>query len=196
MANHDRVHDREMLDMLETLDPRPFVGDGWRVVRTGRDPLRGSTANGRWGASGEFEVLYTACDRAGALAEIGYRMSLEPIWPSNIHHEIHRVEVALGRVLDLTDFRLLAQLGVHEDSYENHRYDAEQAVSAAARFLEVQAILVPNARYSGNNLVVYPDLDGALSSLIHAGREPVDWNAWRAANRKRPSRRISASAPT
>lgn len=191
MPISDRVHDREMLDILERFDPKPFVGDAWRVVRSGRDPMRGSTANGRWGASGEFEVLYTACDRDGALAEIGYRMSLEPIWPSKILHDVHRVEVALDRVLDLTDFGVLAQFGIHEDDFESHRYDAEQAVSAAVRFLEFQAILVPNARYSGNNLVVYPDLEGALNGLTLAESEPVDWNAWRASNPSRPTRRRS-----
>lgn len=189
MTINDRVHDREMLDLLEQLDPQPFGGDAWRVVRSKRDPMRGSTANGRWGASGEFEVLYTACDRDGALAEIGYRMSLEPIWPSNIHHNMHRVAVALDRVLDLTDFALLARFGIHEDSFEGHKYDAEQAVSAAARFLEFQAILVPNARYAGNNLVVYPDLEGALNGLTLMENEPVDWHAWRASNRNRPTRR-------
>ena len=189
MAMNERVHDREMLDILEQLDPQPFVGDAWRVVRSGRDPMRGSTANGRWGASGEFEVLYTACDRDGALAEIGYRMSLEPIWPSKIRHDVYRVEVGLTRVLDLTDFGLLARLGIVEEGYESHRYDSAQAVSAAARFLEFQAILVPNARYSGNNLVVYPDLEGALNGLTQMECKPVDWNAWRASNRNRPSRR-------
>ncbi len=189
MPINDRVHDREMLDILEQLDPQPFYADAWRVVRSRRDPLRGSTANGRWGASGEFEVLYTACDRDGALAEVGYRMSLEPIWPSNIHHEVHRVKVALDRVMDLTDFTLLAKFGIHEDSFEAHRYDVEQAVSAAARFLEFQAILVPNARYSGNNLVVYPDLEGALIGLTQVESEAVNWNTWRASNRNRPSRR-------
>ncbi len=189
MAPSDRVHDRELLDILEGLYPEPCGGDGWRVVRSGRDPLRGSTANGRWGASGEFEVLYTACERDGALAEIGYRMRLEPIWPSKIQHEIHRFDVALERVLDLTDFTLLARLGIHHASYASHQYDASQAVSAAARFLQVQAILVPNARYPGNNLIIYPDLEGALSGLTHAGQVPVDWNIWREANRNRPSRR-------
>ena len=189
MPINDRVHDREMLDILEKRDPQPFIGVAWRAVRSGRDPMRGSTANGRWGASGEFEVLYTACDRDGAIAEIGYRMSLEPIWPSKIHHDVHRVEVALDRVLDLTNFALLAKLGIHEDSFEGHRYDVEQAVSAAARFLEFQAILVPNARYSGNNLVVYPDLEGTLSGLTQVDSEPIDWSAWRASNHIRPSRR-------
>lgn len=188
MPFHDRVHDRELLDALEQRDPQPFVGETWRVVRSRRDPMRGSTANGRWGAAGEFEVLYTACDRNGALAEVGYRMSLEPIWPSNLGHDAHKIGVKLDRVLDLTDFAFLASLRIDESRYEGHRYEVEQSVSAAARFLEFQAILVPNARYPGNNLVVYPDLQGALNSLDLLEGEPVDWNAWREANRRRPSR--------
>jgi hypothetical protein len=188
MLFRDRVHTRELLDALEHCDPQPFVGETWRVVRSRRDPMRGSTANGRWGAAGEFEVIYTACDREGALAEVGYRMGLEPIWPSNIRHEVHKLDVGLDRVLDLTDFALLTQLGIHEESYEGHRYEVEQSISAAARFLEFQAILVPNARYSGNNLVVYPDLQGVLNGLTQRESEPVDWNAWRASNRNRPSR--------
>jgi hypothetical protein len=189
MPINERVHDRELLDIIEQLDPMAFDDRVWRVVRSGRDPMRGSTANGRWGASGEFEVLYTACDRDGALAEIGYRMSLEPIWPSKINHDVHQIHVVLDRALDLTDFSVLARLGIHEDGYEGHRYEAAQAVSAAARFLEFQAILVPNARYLGNNLVVYPDLEGTLNGLTHSENEPVDWNSWRASNRNRPSRR-------
>lgn len=189
MAFPDRVHDRVMLDILEQCDAQTFSGSAWRVVRSGRDPLRGSTANGRWGASGEFEVLYTACDQDGALADIGYRMSLEPIWPSKVGHDLHRVDVTLERVLDLTDFELLAQLGVREEAFESHQYTAEQSISAAARFLGVQAILVPNARFPGNNLVVYPDLEGALSGLTVETSAPVDWDTWRTRNRNRPSRR-------
>ena len=188
MPLHDRVHYRELLDALEQRDSQSFAGDTWRVVRSRRDPMRGSTANGRWGAAGEFEVLYTACERDGALAELGYRMSLEPIWPSKLGHDAHRIGVELDRVLDLTDFAFLARLGIDESRYEGHRYEVEQAVSAAARFLEYQAILVPNARYPGNNLVVYADIHGALNGLDLAEGEPVDWNAWRASNRSRPSR--------
>ena len=189
MAFNDRVHDREMLDILEDCEAQTFVGDTWRIVRSGRDPTRGSTANGRWGASGEFEALYTACEREGALAEVGYRMSLEPLWPSKILHDIHRLEVTLERVLDLTDFSLLAKFGIEEHSFESHSYEVEQAISSAARFLEYQGILVPNARYLGTNLVVYPDLEGASNGLSRVASEPVDWSSWRAQNGKRPSRR-------
>src|SRR6266404_5750678 len=72
----DRIHDGVVLDALEALDPEPFRGAVWRVTRRGREPLRGAAAHGRWSASGEFEVLYTSLARDGALAEIGYRLSL------------------------------------------------------------------------------------------------------------------------
>jgi hypothetical protein len=74
------AHDRSILDALEAIDREPFAGEVWRVTRKGRDPLRGSAANGRWSSSGgEFEVLYTSLEHDGALAEIGYRLALEPV---------------------------------------------------------------------------------------------------------------------
>jgi RES domain-containing protein len=184
-----RVHDRDLLDRLEALAATAFAGDVWRVVRQGRACLRGSNADGRWGAAGEFEVLYTACDRDGALAEIGYRLGLEPVWPSKIAHTIHRIGVRLDRILDLTDFALLARLGIDAAGYAGHDYASTQAVSAAAHFLGYQAIRVPNARYRGNNLVVFADAEGALSGLHDQHAEAVDWQLWRAVNPERPRRR-------
>src|SRR5215831_18904541 len=98
------VHDRGILDALETVDPERFHGGVWRVARKGRDPLRGSIANGRWSpSSGEFEVLYTSLERAGALAEIGYRLSLEPVWPSRVEHELHRIAARTNNSLRFAD---------------------------------------------------------------------------------------------
>jgi hypothetical protein len=74
-----RRHDRVILDALEAMGPEAFAGDVWRVTSRGRDPLRGSMAEGRWSPAGEFEVLYTSLERDGALTEIGYRLSLEPV---------------------------------------------------------------------------------------------------------------------
>lgn len=188
MPAGSRVHDRELLDALESLDPIPLTATVWRTVRVGRDPTRGSTANGRWNAAGELEVLYTSLEREGALAEIGYRLGLEPIWPSKLVHEIHKISVTVDRVCDLSDFSLLSELGIDEDRYEGHTYTAEQAISAAARFLGFDGLLVPNARHHCNNVVLYTDvIDCGILSV--ESTEDIDWNQWRAANRNRPSRR-------
>ena len=86
MAASGRVHDRAILDALEAIDPVLFEGEVWRITRKGRDATRGSAAYGRWSPGALFEVLYTSLEREGALAEIGYRLSLEPVWPSRLAH--------------------------------------------------------------------------------------------------------------
>src|ERR1700719_3884771 len=111
MASGGRVHDRSVLDALEKLDPEPFDSDVWRVARKGRNPLRGSSASGRWGAAGELEVLYTSEQRDGALAEVGYRLSLEPVWPSLIQHEIHTLRIKADRALIFKNLKQLENLG-------------------------------------------------------------------------------------
>jgi hypothetical protein len=119
MIGRRPVHDRGILDALEAIDPELFSGEVWRVTRKGREALRGSTSLGRWSPSGEFEVLYTSLERDGALAEIGYRLSLEPVWPSRLEHEIHRIEPETERTLRFANLDSLAQLGVEIARYQN-----------------------------------------------------------------------------
>jgi hypothetical protein len=188
MKEWDRVHDRELLDRLEALEGIAVDSSYFRVGRAGRDPTRGYAANGRWSKANELEVLYTAEMAEGALAEIGYRMALEPIWPSKIAHEIAELKIKLDNVCDLSNFSDLGQLGIDVGRYESYDYHLTQAVSAAVRFLEFDALLVPNARHSSNNLVVYTDLVDP-SSIEIVSICDVDWTVWRSKNRALPSRR-------
>lgn len=179
MADRGRVHDRAILDALEQIDAEPFQGTVWRVARTGRDLLRGSGAHGRWSPAGEFEVLYTSLEREGALAEIGYRLSLEPVWPSRIEHEIHLIDVETRHTLRFANVESLSELGVDIARYASFDYAATQAIASAAHFLEFDGLLVPSARYTCANLVVFLDRlspDGVLSLQR---TEAVDWKTWR-----------------
>lgn len=177
-----RVHDRALLDALEALDPAPFAGEVWRITRKGRDPLRGAAANGRWSLSGGFEVLYTSLEHDGALAEIGYRLGLEPVWPSRTEHEIHRIAAATERNLRFVDVASLSPLGVDPARYQSLDYAATQAVAAAAHFLEFDGLVVPSARHACLNLVVFLDrLDGGSLDLRES--QAVDWAAWRLTQR-------------
>ena len=184
MPSGGRVHDRSILDALENLEPEQFDSDVWRVARQGRDPLRGSSANGRWGAPGELEVLYTSEQRDGALAEVGYRLSLEPVWPSLVRHQIHVLAVRAERTLRLVDMSDLGSLGVDVSRYETLEYGATQAIAAAAHFLEFDGLLVPSARFPCSNLVLFTD------RLAHAGHiqivssEDVDWSDWQRKQRR------------
>jgi hypothetical protein len=179
MHSGGRVHDRSVLDALEKLDPEPFDSDVWRVTRKGRDPLRGSPANGRWGAQGELEVLYTSEHRDGALAEVGFRLSLEPVWPSLIQHQIHVLAIKAERTLRLVDMQELGNLGVDISRYETFEYSATQAIAAAAYFLEFDGILVPSARFSCSNLVLFTDRVTDTGHIQLVSSEDVDWTEWR-----------------
>jgi RES domain-containing protein len=178
MAISRRVHDRGVLDALEEMIPVRFDDVVWRITRAGRDPTRGSAANGRWSPGGPVEVLYTSLEREGALAEIGYRLSLEPVWPSTIEHEIHKLAAQSDRTLKFVDVASLSPLGVDISRYESFDYSATQALAAAAHFLEFDGLLVPSARHNSTNLVLFMDR-GITGSLEVISTEPVDWVAWK-----------------
>jgi RES domain-containing protein len=180
-----RQHDRELLDALESHPSEAFNGETWRVTAKGRDVLRGSTAGGRWSPPGEFEVLYTSLARAGALAEIGYRLSLEPVWPSRLEHELHRITARTNSSLRFADVSSLSTLGVDVRRYATFEYSVTQAIAAAAFFLDFDGLIVPSARSTELNLVIFTEKLVMGGELKVEASEPVDWSAWRSQNRMR-----------
>ena len=180
-----RQHDRELLDALESHPAEAFSGETWRVTAKGRDALRGSTAGGRWSPPDEFEVLYTSLARAGALAEIGYRLSIEPVWPSRLEHELHRITARTKSSLRFADVAGLSLLGVDIRRYANFDYSATQAIAAAACFLDFDGLIVPSARSTELNLVIFTEKLDVGERLKIEASEPVDWSAWRARQRMR-----------
>jgi RES domain-containing protein len=182
MAGGGRVHDRAILDALESLDPENFERAVWRIARKGRDPLRGAIAAGRWNAIGEMEALYTSTERDGALAEVGYRLSLEPVWPSKIEHQAHQLSIKADNALRLGNLTELEKLGVDIARYESFEYATTQAIAAAAHFLQFDALVVPSARYTAPNIVLFLDRIQTPPELMSS--EEVDWNEWRTRARK------------
>ncbi len=185
MSGIGRRHDRALLDALETTDSEAFSGTVWRVSARGRDPLRGSACGGRWSPPGEFEVLYTSLEARGATTEIGFRLSLEPVWPSRAQHDLHRIAARTNRTLRFADVQVLAPLGVEPSRYGVFDYSASQAISAAAHFLDFDGLIVPSARSSALNLVVFLERVLVDDALIIEATEAVDWNVWRSAVRVR-----------
>lgn len=182
MGGGGRVHDRAILDILESLAPKSFEQTVWRVARKGRDPLRGAIAAGRWNAIGEMEVLYTSSEKDGALAEVGYRLSLEPIWPSKIEHQIHRISITAENALRFRELAELERLGVDIARYESFEYTMTQAIAAAAHFLQFDALVVPSARHTAPNVVLFLDRIQTPPELLSS--EEVDWHKWRTRTRK------------
>ena len=190
VLSRGRVHDRAVLDALEAAPSQPFEGDVWRVARTDRDPLRGSGASGRWNAASEFEVLYTSLERDGALAETGYRLSLEPVWPSLLQHEVHRLQVQTQRTLRLANLASLTPLGIDVSRYESFDYSVSQAIAAAAHFLDFDGLIVPSARFDCLNLVLFLERLSPDGRVEVRDTESIDWTAWRKSRVPRKTRPV------
>ena len=162
--------DHTLIDALEGLTTQAYEGRLWRVTRQGRDPTLFFAGGNRWD-DGTFEVLYTSLSREGALAEMHYHLARgQPIAPSKIKYNLHELQVRIDGFLDLTDKSFLASLGVDPATYgklpylkREGEYETCQKIGEAAHFLgsedpdDPSAILVPNARYEGNNMVVFGD---------------------------------------
>ena len=172
-----RARDLGLLDALDAHKGVSFQGDVWRIVGDKRDVLQGYPAAARWDP-GTFEVLYTSLERQGALAEIHFHLTRQPVFPSKIKSVIHQITVRTKRTLKLADLAAIQALGVTSDTFSSLDYARTQEIGDAAEFLGFDGILAPSARWPCQNLILFsakfePD------DLAVVGREVVDWAAWR-----------------
>ncbi len=172
------ARDLALLDALDTLPRVPFEGDVWRIVRQERDPLQGYPAAARWDP-GSFDVLYTSLAREGALEEIHFHLSRQPVFPSKVQTVLHRIAVRTKRTLKLADLAALQALGVAIDTFGDLNYQRSQEIGDAAQFLGFDGILAPSARWACQNLILFTDRLEPGDLQVTAS-ETVDWAAWRA----------------
>ena len=102
-----RARDLRLLDEVDAHPRRAHAGLLWHVVREGRDPLQGGRSTSRW-CNGRFDVLYTSLEREGAIAEVHALVSLQPVFPSKIAFQVHRLRVSVQQSLHLADLPTLA----------------------------------------------------------------------------------------
>jgi len=175
---------KALLDAIEAETPTRLAGTVWRVVTDGFDPLRPGRAGGRWD-DGTFDVLYTSSEPDGALAEAWFHVSRgQPVIPSKISKRLHRIEVGLDRVIDLSTAGKLAALGMNMANYgrlsyvqREQEYPTPQQIAEIAFFYEFEAIIVPNARWPTSNVVVLTE-NVRPSQVKALDSEPVDLAAW------------------
>jgi RES domain-containing protein len=170
------IHDPALLERLGAFDAEPFDGEVFRATRISLDPLAVSTSGGRWAPRGQIPVLYTSLVREGALAEISYHWSqLTPV-PSK-PAMLHRLGVSTERSLRLLRADL-EELDVDMTLYASVNYHRTQEIGAAVAFLGCDGLIVPSARWSCDNLVVFGENHSLASRLEVVSSEKVDWRSW------------------
>ncbi|MGH9833128.1 MAG: RES family NAD+ phosphorylase [Blastocatellia bacterium] len=164
-----------------------FEGVCVRIVNTQRAKsgealsTEGSRIHGgRYNSRDEFGVLYLSCDEPTCLAEINYYLNKYGIDPASLSPEAKTmvdVSVKLTKVLDLTDPDVRLAIGVTEPDLKVEWEDVKragdeaitQSIGRLAREAGFEAIIVPSARHSGNNLVILnPDNLSAPAQLLVA----------------------------
>jgi RES domain-containing protein len=177
MPGARKPRDPSLLDALDAFDRVPYAGETWRVVRDGRDPLQGSASGGRWDPT-LFDVLYTSLDTDGAVAEVHFHLTRQPVFPSKIKYGLHRIRIRTAKTLRLKDLATMVLLGVDPARYREILYAPTQAIADAAYFLGFDSIIAPNARWSCNNLILFSDQIAPADLEVIESSE-VDWTAWR-----------------
>jgi RES domain-containing protein len=170
------IHDPALLERLSAFAPERFDGEVFRATRRSLDPLAASTSGGRWAPKGLVPVLYTSLLREGALAEISYQWSqLTP--PPSRPALLHRLGVSAERRLRLLRADLEA-LDVDMKRYESVNYHCTQEIGAAVAFLGCDGLLVPSARWSCENLIIFTENHPLTSKLEVLSSEEIDWRNW------------------
>src|SRR5262245_22079738 len=176
--NADRMaRDLALLDVLDSLPREEFEGSGWGIVREGRDPLQGAPSGARWDP-GTFDVLYAALERDGALSEIHFHLSRQPVLPSNIRFLPFEIMVRVRDVLRLPDMVSLEKFGIDHGRFPELQYARSQEIGDAAQFLGFSGLIVPSARWGGLNLVLFTDQLSPQALSVRSNEE-IDWAIWR-----------------
>jgi RES domain-containing protein len=177
MPGARKPRDPALLDALDAFERVPYAGETWRAVRSGRDPLQGSACGGRWDPT-LFDVLYTSLAPDGAVAEVHFHLSRQPVFPSKIRYGLHRIRVRTAKTLRLPDLDATVPLGVDPARYREILYEPTQRIGDAAYFLGFDSIIAPNARWSCNNLILFTD-QIAVADLEVIESSEVNWPEWR-----------------
>jgi len=99
------------------------------------------------------EALYCSLLAETAAVEVDYLVSLQPVPISRRRRVELRVE--LTRVVDLRDPTPLTSFGFETKDFVGRAHGASRLIGGAVSWLGCSGLLVPSARHSGANLVIY-----------------------------------------
>jgi len=122
-------------------------------------------------------ILYTSCEREGALAEIAFHWAqLTPLPSKPV--ALHRLRLTTKRTMRLLRANL-ETFGVTWERYGELNYARTQEIGVAVAFLGYDGLLAPSARWACENLMLFLDNHRTEENAIQMTHtEEVDWLAW------------------
>jgi RES domain-containing protein len=160
----------DLLKLLEKLDSHAWDGFAWRHMFGNNHPSRQNTLGARWNPPA-VPAIYCSLDRAIALAEGEHAIAVQPLRPT-VKRTMYKLHVHLERMLDLSSRSVLLELGIDDQALTSVDHVPCQRIGGAVEWLEHDGLLVPSARGSGANLVIFPrkrraeDFDVIESAMV------------------------------
>lgn len=144
-------------------------------LRATLEASREHDADGRFHVHLEFGAVYVASEIAIVLAELDYRAHRIGLTRADrLPRSLLSLEIAVSRVLDLTDSVVRAAWGVTADDLRSGDYTRCREVARAARDDGYEAVRYPSARGDGDNYAVFLDRMKPGSYLKEVARGWVD----------------------
>jgi len=169
------IHDRELLDAIESLGGRALEKTAWRVTWKTRGVLDVG-GGGRWNHPSRPDAIYTSLESDGAIAEVHHHLARAPIM-SSADKMLHSLEVKTRNTLMLDDMKTLRSLGLTAEMLDSDDPTATRNLAHAAFLLDHDSLLVPSLRWECVNLVIFPDR--VPEAEIKAGEaNDINWPAW------------------
>jgi len=124
-------------------------------------------SGGRYNAAQEFGALYLSENPEGCATELARR----PVAPQG--YIVCSIRISLGRICDLTDEALLADLGLTPNQLKADDWTDTQVLGKLVREAGFEAILVPSAAGDFNNLVIFMDRLAGQSEVALEDTQPL-----------------------
>lgn len=148
------IYSTVLLESLAKLPRSAWQGIVYRHMFGLNSPKRENRLGARWNPP-DVPAIYCCLEQETAVSEGDFQISTQPFRPI-AERRIHRVEVSLNGVVQLTDWQLLESLGIDRASYADIEPPRCKEIGGALQYLGHDGILVPSARHKGLNLVIYP----------------------------------------
>jgi RES domain-containing protein len=110
------LYSSELLDALPALSTSKWEGTVFRHTFGSVPPEKENQLGARWNPA-EVPAIYCSLQRETAIAEVEFHISLQPFRPTT-ERRVHRIQVRVPDVIELTDWQILERLGVSRASFE------------------------------------------------------------------------------
>jgi RES domain-containing protein len=144
-------------DLLDRIESRTVAGEWegtvWRHMFADHPPSVVNVRGARWNPP-TVGAIYTSLSRETALAEADYMIAMQPLRP-RAERKLYELQVTIERVVDLTDPTDLEALGVSEEALGSIDMAPCRYVGEMVNWFGFGGLIVPSARHTGSNLVIY-----------------------------------------